>query len=368
MSLLSVEKNLQRFCLGLVVSMIVMNAIYANDQNYEQRQKIEQASNPNTPPETLVQLAKGTDLYILRYVATNPSTPPSAFIELSQSHRLEVLKLVALNKKTPPEVLIQLSHDGRWEVREKVARNTNTPQEVLSFLAKDSDWGVRVEVALNPKTITSTLLLLAEDPEKRVQQAAIYSLNNESTDHVSAIESIENKATTPEPNICVECDILEQKLRIVRARKKTFEEGIIALRKVQEELRSDANSATVFGNVYLILGAINMSFGLATSLCPIPSQWLRGLLSVSSGITTFISDGDAKDISLSTILGFMGSGVISDIKTYSEFLKQYPASVESIKKLKKDIVKTIQELSSTIASFAVEENDLVLSLSRGGCK
>jgi hypothetical protein len=88
------------------------------------QQKLNSASNPNTPIKTLQLLATDEDCDVRRYVAENPNTP------------LETLKLLATDKDS--------------FVRYWVAKNPNTPLESLQILATDENSSVRYGVAQNP--------------------------------------------------------------------------------------------------------------------------------------------------------------------------------------------------------------------------
>ena len=58
----------------------------------------------------------------------------------------------ASNPKTPPKVLEQLATDEDWDVRWEVARNLNTSPKTLEKLATDRNSDVRRRVAGNPNT------------------------------------------------------------------------------------------------------------------------------------------------------------------------------------------------------------------------
>jgi hypothetical protein len=59
---------------------------------------------------------------------------------------------VARNPNTPPETLILLAKDKNYNVRWRVAQNPNTPPETLALMAKDENSYVRSWVARNPNT------------------------------------------------------------------------------------------------------------------------------------------------------------------------------------------------------------------------
>ena len=89
----------------------------------------------------------------VRYnAASNPNTPVDALIELAKDADCDVRRSAAGNPNTPVEVLTELAKDSNWGVRCNTAGNPNTPVEMLTELAKDSDWGVRCSAAGNPNT------------------------------------------------------------------------------------------------------------------------------------------------------------------------------------------------------------------------
>ncbi len=58
----------------------------------------------------------------------------------------------ASNPNTPIEALVELAKDSVCDVRCSAASNPNTPIEALVELAKDSVWSVRWRAASNPNT------------------------------------------------------------------------------------------------------------------------------------------------------------------------------------------------------------------------
>ena len=62
-------------------------------------------------------------------------------------------KELAQNSNTPPETLIILAKDKHLSVRYRVAENSNTPQKTLILLAKDEYSGVRNAVKNNPNYV-----------------------------------------------------------------------------------------------------------------------------------------------------------------------------------------------------------------------
>jgi hypothetical protein len=71
----------------------------------------------------------------------------------------------ASNPNTPIKSLEQLATDEKWWVRYWVAKNPNTPTKTLEQLATDKNSDVRCGVAKNPNTSPKALELLANDEE-----------------------------------------------------------------------------------------------------------------------------------------------------------------------------------------------------------
>ena len=61
-----------------------------------------------------------------------------------------VRRSAAGNPNTPVDTLVELAKDSYWTVRRSAAGNPNTPVGTLVELAKDSDCDVRISAAGNP--------------------------------------------------------------------------------------------------------------------------------------------------------------------------------------------------------------------------
>lgn len=154
------------------------------------------ATNPSTPPDALMVLARDPDKEVRQKVATNPSTPPDALMVLARDPdedvrlhvasnplvREELLAVqandpynyvrewAASNPLTPQELVVALADDQDEGVRKNVARNPLTPPEVLMALAGDSDRNVRLQVVTNPSTTPEVFVILAGDPDEGVRR------------------------------------------------------------------------------------------------------------------------------------------------------------------------------------------------------
>ena len=110
------------------------------------------AGNPNTPVDTLVELAKDSHCDVRSSAAGNPNTPVDTLVELAKDNHWAVRSSAAGNPNTPVDTLVELAKDSDCDVRRSAAGNPNTPSGTLVELAKDSHWAVRRSAAGNPNT------------------------------------------------------------------------------------------------------------------------------------------------------------------------------------------------------------------------
>lgn len=161
-------------------------------------QRRSMASNPSTPVETLLALARQdlTDEKTVMAVALNKRMPwlALAFLvrELDPGLRamvgrnIDSVKAVSIvmsndpvaraitetgdmpgpynHEEALPALMSLLAHSNAHQVRELVARNERTPPEALTVLGDDQFIGVLIEVAKHPNTTPATLLKLAHVP------------------------------------------------------------------------------------------------------------------------------------------------------------------------------------------------------------
>lgn len=129
------------------------------------------AANPNTPSETLRDLAGDQDWNVRARVAGNRSTPADvlmAFVTF-EIEFVEVREAVAENPRTPIAVLDALARgefEDEWidgydeddleRIRSVVAANASTPAGALAVLAVDPSPWVRKVLHANPKASPET--------------------------------------------------------------------------------------------------------------------------------------------------------------------------------------------------------------------
>jgi len=128
------------------------------------------ASNPNTPPTILDQLANHHLLDVLVRVAENPSTRSVTLSQLAYHSLPEVRVATAVNMSTPLEHLEQLACDHHPDTRYILAENPHLPGALLERLAKDDNPFVSARAQ-------KTLARLQEDqelsPKKQVKNTGI---------------------------------------------------------------------------------------------------------------------------------------------------------------------------------------------------
>lgn len=119
-------------------------------------EKFTLASNVNTSPEVLTQLAEDNNDNVRERISSNPNTPPKVLTKLSEEVLWKIKSRVANNPSTPSEVLRKLSGSYFFMVKESVAGNPNTPENVLNELF--------VSTTGTDKNSTHTLRKLASNP------------------------------------------------------------------------------------------------------------------------------------------------------------------------------------------------------------
>jgi len=138
------------------------------------------ADNPNTPTETLHDLANSSDEYIRRNVARNPNTSREDLLMFFNSP-YKLHGDLAGNPSTPLEILNDLANSSDTSIRTGVGKNPNASKKILDKLSRDSDEGVRYNVAKNmasnPQTGKEELETLAQDPNVRVRIAVLKNPN-----------------------------------------------------------------------------------------------------------------------------------------------------------------------------------------------
>lgn len=182
-----------------------------------------------------------------------------------------------------------------------------------------------------------------------------------------SVTSVQHAAAADQ-KMCVPCDTLREQLRIASSKSTTLSEGIQMLRKAKAELKGDSNATNAFGSAYLVLQSMNVSFGLATVSCPIPSSWLRAALGGSAGVAELIQGTGKEGASLAAIVAASGAGVANDIRSLAEFTQTLRSAQAEANTLGKRIDSTIARFSKAKSSLSQEIATLRIHLSDGGCE
>ncbi|KJF16444.1 leucine rich repeat variant [Acidithrix ferrooxidans] len=149
------------------------------------------AGNPNTPPETLVELYLESTPELRGFLAENPATPKKYLERIFKRDKGSAERRLAKNPSVPGEILeaiiatetadtkitiannpgaelqlqFKLAEDADWRVRYALGRSVFAKNEVIVKLATDPLASVRSAIALNPRTPHPTMLQLLEEED-----------------------------------------------------------------------------------------------------------------------------------------------------------------------------------------------------------
>ena len=99
--------------------------------------KVAVAANPQTPKETLAQLAKSRDGFVRRALAGNPAISEEIKDLLAQDQDQMVLEALLRNPRLPAASILQkLTENGQPRLKETLAANGNTPAPILTKLSQ----------------------------------------------------------------------------------------------------------------------------------------------------------------------------------------------------------------------------------------
>ncbi len=153
-------------------------------------ERLKAAAHPDTPRETLEILAGDLELPIriaVKYrddgfddvieivenqheIASNWDTNPQQLVELAQSKWSWIRQAVARNFNAPVEVLGKLAGDGEEKIQLAIARNLAAPGEVLDLLVSHG-WGeVTESIAKHPNASEDALIRLLPRYEYNIQR------------------------------------------------------------------------------------------------------------------------------------------------------------------------------------------------------
>jgi CheY-like chemotaxis protein len=138
----------------------------------------------------------------LHYTASNPETSPQVLDDLANHTLHHIAERVASNPNTPAETLSRLSFHDSVDVRLSVAENMNTTLLDLSRLARDENPDIRYRLAESPHLPIDLLKELAEDENPYVRSRAEKTINRLSGGYWTASDQ--------EPEVQISSDASEQ--------------------------------------------------------------------------------------------------------------------------------------------------------------
>ena len=175
------------------------------------------------------------------------------------------------------------------------------------------------------------------------------------------------RRSVPQHRICAECDVLHERLRIVREKGEVFNEGLQLLRQARRDMESDRTVAGALAAAYTTLQGLNIAFGVATLPCSIPQGWLRGLIGGAAGLGAYVQEGDAGEVTLATVISSLGLGVVSDAISTYEFMQRYEKESVGLEALRSDLDRAIREFQAVRDDLRRERRSLESVMSRGDC-
>ena len=172
----------------------------------------------------------------------------------------------------------------------------------------------------------------------------------------------------PAQNMCAECDLLKEQLRIVIEKGEVFDDGLQLLRRTRRDMEADRSVAGGLAAAYTTLQGLNIAFGVATLPCSIPQRWLKGLIGGAAGLGAYVQEGDPGEATLAAVVSSLGLGVVSDAISTYEFMQRYQAESAGLDALQRDVDRTIREFETARDDLRRERRTLQSDLSRGGCR
>ena len=169
-------------------------------------------------------------------------------------------------------------------------------------------------------------------------------------------------------SMCVECDMLNAQLRIVRDKIRTFEEGRTLLETTRRELRRDATKADLFAGAYMTLQGASIVLGVTAPPCRIPGGWLDGLIGSAAGIGSYVQERDVGQATLASIVAFVGLGIVNDATSLAEFAEEYREGTSDVAALDRHVGATIRRFDGMLNKLNRERENLRADLSSGGCE
>lgn len=124
------------------------------------------ARHPNTPIETLTQLANDEEFWVRIEIAANRHTPTHTLTQLATDENPVVRTNVAANPNTNENTLAKLANSELFYIREEIANNPNTPIHILKTLTNDYNDDIREAVEEKRKENLNNYINALEEPNK----------------------------------------------------------------------------------------------------------------------------------------------------------------------------------------------------------
>ena len=170
----------------------------------------------------------------------------------------------------------------------------------------------------------------------------------------------------PAPTMCAECDVIQEKLSIIREKYRILGEGLQLVVDARAALERNASAAGTIGAAYLILQSLNISLGVATLPCFIRElpRWLARAMGGAQGLGAYVQ-GD--EVTVATMVGVLGGGVALEVKSTWDFMREYGAGLEHRDRLRKDMDRVTETFEAARVALAREQRTLEEDSSRARC-
>lgn len=97
------------------------------------------ATNPNTNPHLLEQLASNAPKHVLMQIGINPRASATTLLKLATHPEADVRAIAGEHHRTPRAALFLLAQDDDADVRYSLAENHNISSEILEILLQDEN-------------------------------------------------------------------------------------------------------------------------------------------------------------------------------------------------------------------------------------
>lgn len=188
---------------------------------------------------------------VRREAASNEDTSPKILAELAFDEDSDVRCDVASNPSTSPRILEQLSRDKEAYIRGSVAGNPSTSSKTLIYLIFDDDVNVRRDAASNPSATLEILTIAMDDEDMYVIEEAIENLSTPGLKRVRRHRKV-IKINEPDPvykngkKFCFDMERMVKLLKDVMEQRFPYAYWTV----VTDGEAPGSRSLTVVGNKY----------------------------------------------------------------------------------------------------------------------